>query len=111
FPPRRHDADSAPVALLWPATPGINDRAAPSRSGKRNERQFDRAAFGACGIRLAGCKNRQEPTRYRRTQALARQGAPEICGFATVSCLRATTLRSASSALCAATSNGFESER
>ena len=50
-------------------------------------------------------QNRQKPTHYRRTQAPTRQGAPQIRGLSTMSHLRTATVRSASSALCAAAGN------
>jgi len=58
-------------------------------------------SFSAHRGRVGSDENRQKPARDRRTQTIARQGTPEIRGFATVSGLRATTVRSASSSVCA----------
>ena len=60
-----------------------------------------RATLGARGAHLVSSQNRQKPTRHRRTQASARQGAPEVRGLTTLSGLRAATIRSPPSAFCA----------
>ena len=67
----------------------------------REEHAAAAATAGARGAHLASGQDRQEPTRHRRTQAPARQGAPEVRGLTTLSGLRAAAVRSAPSALCA----------
>ena len=71
----------------------------------KHEKTMQRRRPWRLSRRSGSGQNRQEPTRHCRTQAPARQGAPEIRGLTTVSGLRAATIRPPSSAFCAAAGN------
>ena len=96
---RRHDTNSAAVALLWAPKPGLHDELLRHDQAKPEERGPTAAPTLDHRGRVGSDENRQKPARDRRTQTIARQGTPEIRGFATVPGLRAATVRSASSSV------------
>ncbi len=93
----------AAVQLLRPTARPVRGRALPGGAAPYQPTSADGcSAAGTSRNQPPTCANRQKSARASRAQAVARQGTPEVCRFAALSCLRTAAVRSAPSAVCPA---------